>query len=155
MPRVAGKDFKLEIEKRESFETCVHRCCQEEVIKNGLNLTCGDCLVNWDESNKKESLIRAYNFLSKVAGQIGASKLLHFSFPSLCLMWDNDQIRWLYKVKGHKKVSGDHYAEYHRWAKGIINSSKDKNSLTRKYEKELPRVFDMCVWKRAKGKNSC
>ena len=154
MPTVARANCELETRDRESFEACIQRRCKEEVLNHRFNLARRDYLVkvNWEEK-KGESLIRAYNFLSKVTGQIGASKLLHFSFPSLCLMWDTDQINWLFRTKNRKQVSGRHYVEYHRWAKQMIDRSEDKNSIIRKYREEFPRIFDICVLAKAKKRN--
>lgn len=147
MPRIAGRDFKLKIDERESFETCIQRNCKKEVLDSGFSLNRSIRLVNFVEENKWKSLKIAYDFVSKVAGQIGSSKILHFSFPSLCLMWDNDQIKWLYRRKSRKLVSGDNYVDYHKWAQKTLDESKDRDLTIRKYGNEFPRIFDKCIWK--------
>ena len=88
----------------------------------------------------------AYRFLLGVVKQVAASKILHFSFPALCLMWDNDQIKWLYQRKSRKEVSASDYVDYHRWAQRCLQSSKDRERILQCYGDTYPRVLDKCVW---------
>lgn len=150
MPRIAGKDFKLKIDEGEPFEACIQKNCKKEVLDSGFNLNRAIRLVDFVEENKWKSLGIAYDFVSKVSGQIGASKILHFSFPSLCLMWDNDQIRWLYEKASRKIVSGNNYIEYHKWAQQTLNEAKESDPIIQKYGNEFPRILDKCVWYQVK-----
>lgn len=152
MPRIAGKDFQLEIDKGESFEACIQNNCKKELLCSGFNLDRRIRLVDFVEENKWKSLEIAYDFISKVSGQVGASKILHFSFPSLCLMWDNDQIKWLYEAKSRKTVSGKNYVEYHKWAQKTVNESKESDLIIQKYGNEFPRIFDKCIWYQVKNR---
>ena len=150
MPRIAGKDFRLQIDKGEYFEACIQRNCEKEALDSGFNLNRGIRLVDFVEKNIWESLEVAYDFVSKVSGQVGTSKILHFSFPSLCLMWDNNQIKWLYNVNSRKTVSGENYIEYHKWAKKKLNEAKDKDLIIQNYGNEFPRILDKCIWYKLK-----
>lgn len=151
MPRIAGKDFKLQIDEGESFEACIEKNCKKEVLDSGFSLNRDIRLVHFVEENTWKSLQIAYDFVSKVSGQIGASKILHFSFPSLCLMWDNDQIKWLYEENSRKTVSGENYVEYHKWARKTLNEAKDKNLLIQKHGDEFPRILDKSIWYQVKS----
>ncbi|HEY4712565.1 MAG: hypothetical protein A2144_05065 [Chloroflexi bacterium RBG_16_50_9] len=113
MPRIAGRDSELEIQEGESFEACIQRNCRE-VLDSDPGLNRNIRLVDVIEEKLWDSLKNAYDFTSKVTGQVGASKILHFSFPSLCLMWDNDQIKKLFGLRSRKLVNGSDYVEYHR-----------------------------------------
>ncbi len=150
MPRIAGKDSKLQIDEGESFEACIQKNCKKEVLDSNFNLNRGIRIVDFVEENKWKSLEIAYDFVSKVSGQIGTSKIFHFSFPSLCLMWDNDQIKWLYEKNSRKTVSGENYVEYHKWAKKMLNEAKDKGLIIQKYGNEFPRILDKCIWYQVK-----
>lgn len=151
VPRIAGSDFKLEIDEGESFETCIKKNCKKEVLDSDFNLSRSIRIVDSVDGNIWKSLELAYDFISKIAGQVGASKILHFSFPSLCLMWDNAQIMWLYKRTSRKTVFGENYVEYHKWAQKTLNESKDSDSIVQKYGSEFPHIFDKCVWCQVRG----
>lgn len=153
MPRIAGKDLKLKIEEGKPLEECIQKICKKEVLNSGFNLNRRDHLIDLVGENRWESLEMVYNFLLKVVGQIGASKILHFSFPHLCLMWDNDQIKWLYGIKYRKATSGVNYVEYHKWAQKMLNKSEDKDKIIQKYRNEFPRILDKCLWDKAKRIN--
>lgn len=156
IPRIAGKDFRLQINKGDSLETCIQKNCEKKVLDLNFSLTRNLCLVQDLGEDTWESLHIAYDFLSKVSGQIGAAKILHFSFPSLCLMWDNAQISWLYTKKSRMAVSGHNYIEYHKWAKVVLNEAKNRNLIIREYAHEFPRILDKCVWYEAKNRpNEC
>ena len=93
-----------------------------------------------------DSLATAYDFLLGVVKQVAASKILHFSFPSLCLMWDNDQIRWLYQRKSRKEVPALDYIDYRKWAQRILQRSKDRERIVERNAPTYPSVLDKCVW---------
>lgn len=147
MPRIAGKELKLKIEKGKTLEECIQKEYKKDVLNSGFNLDRNSRLVDYVDENKWESLKKAFDFLSKkVTGQVGASKILHFSFPRLCLMWDTKQIKYLYDVKSRKTVSGKDYVKYHKWGKKMLDEAKDKDLIIQNYGNEFPRILDLWVW---------
>ena len=147
MPKIVGKDCDFPIcAEGVSLEDSMQAHFGSKVLGGGLYINRGVRLVDPVGQATWASLASAYECLLGVVKQVAASKILHFSFPAFCLMWDNDQIKWLYRRKSRKEVLALDYVDYHKWAQRVLQRSRDKERILECYGDTYPRVLDKCVW---------
>jgi hypothetical protein len=151
MPKIVGKDCDFPIcAEGVSFEDSMQAHFSAQVLGGGFHIDRDVRLVDPVSQATWASLASVYECLLGVVKQVAASKILHFSFPAFCLMWDNDQIKWLYQRASRKEVSAQDYVDYHKWAQRVLQRSKDREHIVERYGDTYPRVLDKCVWSRSK-----
>jgi hypothetical protein len=147
MPKIVGKDCDFPFcAEGVSLEDSMQAHFISQVLDEGFHIDRGVRLIDPVSQATWASLASAYECLLGVVKQVAASKILHFSFPAFCLIWDNKQIEWLYQRKSRKVVSALDYVDYHKWAQRVLQRSKDKERIVERYGDTYPRVLDKCIW---------